>query len=135
MKTINNELMESKRVTFEPGNCTRYDLLISKLEKGPFVLTDLNTKQVVLFHEHTKTAEEIELRLKDFGYYTGDARPMAEFLEKAFTETHYYKYGIMGAEIEYGIKWCKNEHEEREHTLDMIADDGGHIIQHGEIWS
>lgn len=86
MKTVQSEVLRTNRVVFEPGNATRYELLITKIEGRCLVMTDLNTKQVVLFHPDYFTADGIEVTLYEAGYSRGDARPMAEYLEDSFRE-------------------------------------------------
>lgn len=85
MLVITNQATESKRVVFEPGNATRYDLLLSKTESA-LIMTDLNERKVVLFNPNFVSAEGLENDLVRAGYSLGDARPMAEFLEEAFTD-------------------------------------------------
>lgn len=135
MKVINNNLMESKHVTFEPGNATRYDLVLTKIKGHAFVITDLNEKKTVLVNPDFVSADGLEIDLVEAGYGRGDARPMAEFLEDALTQNAYIIYERHGGEH---IRWFKNTEQlwgwELEDIREHLSEHDGQIIEIGVIW-
>lgn len=132
MKTVNHNNLEAKHVTFEPGNCTRYDLVLTKIKGHAFIITDLNEKKTVLVNPDFVSADGLEIDLVEAGYGRGDARPMAEFLEDALNQNAYIIYRDKRGEEQ--IKWFANTEQLWSWNLEEIGEDGGFTIERGVIW-
>lgn len=84
MRIVKNVVWETEHVVFEPGNCTKYNLLVTYIHGEMIVMTDLNNDQVVKFNPVTESAKRIQIRLEEHGYGSGDAKPMSEMLSEVF---------------------------------------------------
>lgn len=133
---IKNAKADSKIVVFEPGNCTRYYLVLTQTSQWNFVMVDMHNHKVVEFSAEWLDEIVIQIRLEDKGYGAGDSKPMAKYLAKAMKERAYIKYRTKGPLVEEITVWFEDTEEEWERNLVSIGEDGGKILERGTLdWS
>lgn len=133
MNFINQNEVETKILTFEPGNCTRYQLTLTKTE-NEFIMVDLNNHRVAVFNPDFPTFDSIGYSLRKAGYSTGDAKPMAEYILKALTDTAYITYRTNEFGYHYKTVWFPNTEKDFKHNAEMVYQQGYGIEKHGVIW-
>jgi hypothetical protein len=128
--------VETKVVVFEPGNCTRYHLTITKIDTWTFAITDLNNKKVTTVSAEYPDKVTYQLRLQENGYPLGDAQPMAEYILKAVKETAFITYRAVDdrSSIEYKTIWFEDKQEVWESRLEQLGEEGHKEIKRGVIW-
>ena len=126
------EKLNSKRVVFEPGNFTRYDLLLTKVDEHTLVITDINNGTAVTINPEHTSPFDIEYRLKDKGgYSSGDANPMAEYIYYFITKSECVTYETADGKKE--TKWYEYNQEEANHIEDYLEENGYEIAEEGSI--
>ena len=80
MRTVKNESFLSREVIFEPGNATRYHLVLSFINKDTLVVADLNEKKAIILDPEFPSVESYIHTFKKYEYGESDARGMAEFI-------------------------------------------------------
>lgn len=85
MKVKANQAVESKHVVFEPGNATRYNLVLTTVD-GELIVTDLNEKKVIILDPEFPTIEAFRNAIYRYGYSSSDAFGIATFLAGQFEQ-------------------------------------------------
>lgn len=80
MRTLKNESFLAREVVFEPGNATRYHLVLSFINKDTLVVSDLNEKKAVILDPEFPSVESYIHTFQKYDYSLSDARGMAEFI-------------------------------------------------------
>lgn len=81
MRTVTNKEVKTKLVEFEPGNCSRYYLLLTEISENFVIMTDVNSRIVTVFGTKWLDEQDLAFRLRsEGGYFTADAEAMAKFI-------------------------------------------------------
>lgn len=134
MKTVNTLKADSKIVVFEPGNCTRYYLVLTQTSQWNFVMADMNNHKMVEFSAEWLDEMVYKIRLQEKGYSSGDAEPMAKYLVKAFKERAYITYRTTDERttgVEYITQWFEDTSENWEQWLTHIGEQGYQEYERG----
>lgn len=134
MRTVNFNLFETKHVIFEPGNATRYDLLLTKTSEQLIMVTDRNNHKAVELSYQFPDVFDYKYVLQTAGYSSGDAEPMAIYLVNAVKERNFIKarYFRSNGGVTETEAWVKDEDVENE--LVSIGEDGGTVLERKTIW-
>lgn len=137
MKTFKTQKqLESKELVFEPGNATRYHLVLTQVENEYFIMTDMNDRKVIFINKNS-TPESLAYHIQYTGGYSkGDAEPMAEYILKALKEIAFITYRMVDhlGGIEFKTAWFENTDYEWNRNFEVIGEDGHTVIDQGTIW-
>jgi hypothetical protein len=137
MKTFKtHKQLESKEIIFEPGNATRYHLVLTRVEEQLFSVMDMNDRKVVFFHPHHSSEKTLAFHLSHYGYSLGDAKPMAEYILKAIQQNAYITYKAVDdrSSLEYKTIWFADIPANWNYNLEMCGVDGHRVMEQGVIW-
>ena len=136
MRIKKDQPVQSKEVVFEPGNATRYHLVLTKIDQHTLIVTDINEKKaVILDPEFPDMNSYIYSLNKNGGYNSSDAFAIASFIIQALTELYCITYSTVDIfdEVEMNYYWCKDPHSLDE-AYEHIATQNGTILDRGFIW-
>lgn len=84
MRVVKEYKVESKEVVFEPGNATRYHLVLTRLNTHTLAVTDLNEKKVIILDPEFPSIGSYRDTIYKYGYSSSDAFAMAVFIAGQF---------------------------------------------------
>ena len=84
MRVVKEYKVESKEVVFEPGNATRYHLVITRLNTHTLAVTDMNEKKVIILDPEFPSIRSFKDTFYKHGYSSSDAFAIASFLAGQF---------------------------------------------------
>lgn len=136
MTYITQKAVPTKLVAFEPGNMTRYYLLITKTSEWNFAITDLNNHKVTELSAKHRDADSYQRDLEANGYSHGDAKPMAEFIYQTINNSAYitYSYPLSASSTDTETVWFENKPEEWEAQLNKMESSSYTVLERGTIW-
>ena len=135
MRVLKNNKLETKELVFEPGNATKYHLLLTQISHDTLVILDVSQAKTVLINPQFLTKRELYYAFGRSGYSTGEATILAEFLVKSIEEIYYIEYTVRRSdgELDRYTVWSKTR-DESDKWMDHIGDSNGNITERGYIW-
>jgi hypothetical protein len=136
---ITHRQAETKIVTFEPGNATRYYLVITKTSEYNFLVTWMNAlggpKPVELSAKWTEY-DFIYHSLTEAGWGKGDAEPVAEYLQQVLNQTAFitFREEDIDGFLKTTTSWFYDNPEAWNDRLAEIGENGWVELERGTIW-